>query len=68
MLKEQIFMFDYYLRSIKCSLLGKRIQSLIKMIKNESDDKVSVTQSESENSSDNKQAKEEEEIEIVKPK
>ena len=35
MLDNQIFMFDYHLRNTKESLLGKRIQSLIKMLKNE---------------------------------
>lgn len=29
MLGEKIFMFDYYLKSIKSSLLGKRIHTLI---------------------------------------
>ena len=35
MLEEQIFMFDFHLKNTKESLLGKRIQSLIKMLKNE---------------------------------
>ena len=35
LLKERLFQFDFYLQGIRENLLGKRINSLIKMIENE---------------------------------
>ena len=49
MLNEQIFMFDFHLKNTKESLLGKRIQSLIKMIKNEQEMNKEIESRENQN-------------------
>lgn len=46
-LKEKIFMFDYYLKGIKPSLLGKRILSLIKMMKGKDVSHLSISNEDS---------------------